>query len=132
MNEYIRNREIRSLNIQIDASYFYLLTIIVSIILLENSKKTIEDNSPFMNIDDKLNVLLVNRIVSLFVVLSFLYAGYENIEVAKLKGQDLKSYYLELTSSILSLIGAILVLYVAIRAFDDNSFSLANLENPEI
>lgn len=131
MNESIQDREVRSLNIQIFASFLYLVVISVSIILLENSKRTIKGQTPFLEIDDKLNILLLNRIVALVIVGMFLYASYKNIEVAKLKEQELDSFYLEFISSILSSLSSIIVLIVAIRAFDNNSFSLANLENPE-
>lgn len=132
MNESIQEREIQSLNIQISASFLYLAVITVSILLLENSKRVLQEKTPFFETDDKLNILLINRIVALGVVGMLLYASYKNIELAKLKEQELNSFYLELIASILSSVSAIIVLIVAIRAFDNNSFSLANLENPEL
>lgn len=131
MNKSIKEREVQSLNIQIFASFLYLGVLSVSIILLENSKRVIQNKTPIFKIDDKLNILLLNRIVALVIVGMFLYASYQNIEVAKLKGQELESFYLEFISSMFSSLSFIIVLIVALRAFDNNSFSLANLENPE-
>ena len=78
---------------------------------------------------DALNYVALNRLFVLAIVLLFLGANELHLKIDKEKGEDLTFDYLDIFSSILTLIVSILAIYTAYEALKDNDLSIDNSVN---
>ena len=71
-----------------------------------------------------------NRLFVVGLVLTFLYVNYKDLETAKKGKKDLTPFSLQLTASELSLLSAVIVLYVVITS---GQYSIVSgIENPNL
>ena len=77
---------------------------------------------------DALDVLRVNRVISLLVALGFVFINVYDKSVKEKYNLDKGNADLQIIASIVTLVSSFIVLYVA---FSSNS-SIINNENPEI
>ena len=105
-------------------------TLIISMILTYNEKLIIENKEPILTDDENSGLLVINRIIAVFIAISFLGL---NIYDRKTKEHDgilnLKYADLQIDASALTLIASIIVLYVVMN---DKSQPITNLENPQL
>lgn len=120
MNE---NSKTNLLTIQQIASFFFILTIIVSIYLTEIEK----NNTKYNKDHDTFKTNLINRYIILIITIIFFYTSYKLYELAKKEKKLLKSYEIQLFVSLITVLLAIIGVY-SLKV----SKSLANFENPEI
>ena len=78
--------------------------------------------------DDALNILRINRIISLLVALGFVLINIYDKSVKEKYNLDKGNADLQILASIITLVSSLIVLYVA---FSSNSSIISN-ENPEI
>lgn len=107
----------------------YVICLFVSLSLTydEFLKK---DNKKLYTDKSAKKIAVTNRIVILFLTLSYLYINFTNREIAKENNSNLNFFNLQLSASTLSLIAAIIVLYVVIKSGDYPFVS--SEENPEL
>lgn len=122
------NREIELLNLDITTAVFFIITILVSIFLTTEAKKRLEKKITVFTKKDDQYIALFNRIIVVLIVLVILYDNYELFLLAKEQGKDLKPFILQLVSSTLGIITALIILYVVLYTWDTDS--VANEENP--
>ena len=114
------------LKIQICLSIIFIFTIFVSISLSYNSMISLEERDKIYSDEDALNVLKLNRVISLFVALGFVLINIYDKYVKEKYDLDKGEANLQILASIMTLISSIIVLYVA---FSSDS-SIINNENP--
>ena len=121
-------KEIELLNIDIATALMFIVTIIISIYLPYENRQDLLNRKRILNKKDDQYILLFNRLLVLIIVLIILYDNIEGYEIAKEKNKDLKPFKIQIFASILTVITALLILYVVFYNWDDNS--LSDIENP--
>lgn len=121
-------KEIELLNIDITTAVLFIITIIISIYLTYENKQDLLNRKRILNKKDDQYILLFNRLLVLIIVLIILYDNIEGYEIAKEKNKDLKPFKIQIFASVLTVITALLILYVVFYNWDNNS--LSDIENP--
>lgn len=116
------------LRFQICLSIIFIFTILVSISLSYNSMMECEGRDKIYSDSDALDVLRVNRVISLLVALGFVFINVYDKSVKEKYNLDKGNADLQIIASFVTLVSSFIVLYVA---FSSNS-SIINNENPEI
>lgn len=121
-------KEIELLNIDIATALMFIVTIIISIYLTYENRQDLLNRKRILNKKDDQYILLFNRLLVLIIVLIILYDNIEGYEIAKEKNKDLKPFKIQIFASVLTVITALLILYVVFYNWDNNS--LSDIENP--
>lgn len=112
------------IDIQLVATILSILSFSFTFILLYNQKLLEEKKEPLFSKQDTLNYVALNRLFVLGIVFLFLGANALHLKIDKEKGEDLTFDYLDILSSILTLIVAILAIYMAYKALKDSNLSV--------
>lgn len=115
------------LKIQICLSIIFIFTLIISISLSYNSMMECEGKGKIYSDDDALNILKINRVISLMVALGFVLINIYDKSVKEKYNLDIGSSDAQILASVITLISSLIVLYVA---FNSDSSIIGN-ENPE-
>lgn len=121
-------KEIELLNIDIATALMFIITIIISIYLTYENRQDLLNRKRILNKKDDQYILLFNRLLVLIIVLIILYDNIEGYEIAKEKNKDLKPFKIQIFASVLTVITALLILYVVFYNWNNNS--LSDIENP--
>lgn len=121
-------KEIELLNIDIATALMFIITIIISIYLTYENRQDLLNRKRILNKKDDQYILLFNRLLVLIIVLIILYDNIEGYEIAKEKNKDLKPFKIQIFASVLTVITALLILYIVFYNWDNNS--LSDIENP--
>lgn len=121
-----------TINLNIISSILFILASMVSLALTFDEKGNITGGKKYLTDKQSLNISFYNRIVILIAVLMSLYAGYKNYESEKENTTAKYKSSLLLTTSFLSLIGSLIILYVAYLNRAEQSLTVSDVENPLI
>lgn len=126
-------KEIEVLDIQIIATIFFIISLIISIILTYDEKlKLIKDKGLFTN-EQARNISLYNRILVVILAIAFVYGNYVTEKIAEARNKNNTKYLkLQLFSGELSLIGSLIVLYIVYKNQNNENFGVADTENPTL
>lgn len=100
--------------IQLYATFFSLLTLIISASILYDSYLKFQKKEGFYKKEDVQKIVVFTRVVSLFLAFLFLYNTYTGLEIAKKKGTHNKNLNIQLMASIITIIPSVLTLLVAL------------------
>ena len=129
MSKYHKKEEIETINIQLVALLFTVITAIISIIITYNQKLELEEKEPLFTPKDSLKITLFNRKLILILSFVFLYVNIVLRKISKDEGEDLKPYNLQLVASLFIIISGIIALYVVSLS---NTENVSDVENPVI
>lgn len=129
MSKYHKKEEIKTIDIQLIALVFTLITAIISIIITYNQKLEIEEKKTLLSPKNSLRLTLFNRKFILLLSFVFLYVNYSLFKISKEEGENLKPYNLQILASILVIISGIIALYVVSLSTTEN---VSDVENPII
>lgn len=121
--------QITLLNIQEFASFCYLITTAIAIYLTHYRKQTVKNNSTMITPEEARRLNIFNHFAILILTSIFLYVNFITLQSARENQEDTTLLSLQSFASILTTIGAIIVLYVVIQDPIDNPSSN---ENPGI
>ena len=122
-------KEIEILNLQLTATFFFIISLIVSMILTYDEKLKIFGEKLFSDKQSR-RIALFNRILVVILALSFVYGNYVTEKIAEARGTQTKSLKLQLFSGELSLIASLIVLYIVYKNQQNTNFDVADTENP--
>lgn len=125
-------KEIDLLTIQLWATIFYVGSLFISISLTYDEKEKLKNKSGIFSETQNQTMSIFNRWLVLFLTLSFLYVSYQNVKLNKQKSQKTWPFELQLFSSELSTIAAIIVLYVVIKTSGEQYSIVSGIENPNL
>lgn len=111
--------EVTSLDFQLILTALTIGTFLISMTLTYNEKLKLEKKDALFKDEDADNLLVLNRTIVFLISLGFLYLNYDNLNSSK--GEFAK---LQVDASILSLISAGIVLYIALK--DTNFIAFEN------
>ncbi|MCI9233422.1 MAG: hypothetical protein HFH08_02345 [Bacilli bacterium] len=114
------------IDIQLIATILSIISFAFTFILLYNQKLLEEKKEPLFSKKDTLNYVALNRLFVLAIVLLFFGANTLHLKIDKEKGEDLTFDYLDILSSILTLIVSLLAIYMAYEALKDTNLSIDN------
>ena len=123
-----KKEEVFLLDLQLISSSIFIIASIVSLLITYNEKLTITNRKKLFTNKEALNISFYNRIV----IVTSLYVGYKNYinekngTVAKYKSSLL------LSTNVLTLISAIVILFVSYLNKNEQSLTVSDIENPLI
>jgi len=129
MSKYHKKEEIDTINIQLVALFFTVITAIISIIITYNQKLELEGKETIFSAKESLRITLFNRKLILGLSFVFLFVNLILLKISKEEGEDLKPYNLQILASLLIIVSGIIALYVVNLSTTEN---LADVENPII
>lgn len=121
-----------TINLNIISSIIFILASMVSLALTFDEKGNITGGKKYLTDKQSLDISFYNRIVILIAVLLSLYAGYKNYKSEEENSTAKYKSSLLLTTSFLSLIGSLIILYVAYLNRKEQSLTISDVENPLI
>lgn len=129
-NSNIKNQEsLLLIDSELIGTVLYLIAIIISILLIINQRNIILEKEPLFETGEFRILVLANRVFILLLTLWFLYINYKTYKYIQESNNDTKLSKLQLFSSFILVIGAIIGLYIA---NSNNVNQSVNIENPEI
>ncbi len=124
--------DVFTINLNIISSILFILASMVSLALTFDEKGNLIKGKKYFTNKQSLNISFYNRIVILIAVLMSLYAGYKNYK-SEINNTSAKYRSgLLLSTSFLSLIGSLIILYVAYLNRKEQSLTVSDVENPLI
>lgn len=123
-------KEIIAIYAQIIGSAISIIEIIVSILLLYNEKLEIKGEKTLFNAEQTQKISVFNRTFILVTSIIFLIINYALYKISKEQGENLKPYELQIAASYLTIIAAIITLYIVLNP--TNEGQVADVENPII
>ena len=130
MKDYDKDNKLINLNIL--SSVLFIIGSFVSLSITINEKRNINNKKKIYSNKEALNISFYNRILIFVAVLISLYVGQNNFKdekegtIAKYKSSLL------LTTNFLTVIGAIIILYVSYLNKEEQSLTVSDVENPLI
>ena len=121
-------KEIIAIYAQIIGSAISIIEIIVSILLLYNEKLEIKGEKTLFNAEQTQKISVFNRTFILVTAIIFLIINYALYKISKEQGENLKPYELQIVASYLTIIAAIITLYIVLNP--TNEGQVADVENP--
>lgn len=123
-------KEIIAIYAQIIVSAISIIEIIVSILLLYNEKLEIKGEKTLFNAEQTQKISVFNRTFILVTAIIFLIINYALYKISKEQGENLKPYELQIVASYLTIIAAIITLYIVLNP--TNEGQVVDVENPII
>ena len=121
--------EIKLLNIHEVASFCYLITTAIAIYLTQYRKHVIQNEDTTLTPKEARKLNILNHFMILILTSVFLYVNQITLQNARENQEDTTLLTLQNFASILTTIGAIIVLYVVLQ---DSANNASSNENPEI
>ena len=123
-----KEKESQAITVQIIVSLVSILTVLVSIVLLYNHQLELENKETFLTPDEAQKLTTFNRVLVVIVLVIFLIINYLLYYISKEEGEDLKPYRLQIVASYLTVVAALIGLYVVLK--QPGGDNIADIENP--
>ena len=121
-------KEIIAIYVQIIVSAISVIEIIVSILLLYNEKLELEGEKTLFNAEQTQKISIFNRTFILVTAVVFLIVNYVLYNISKEQGENLKPYRLQIVASYLTIIAAVITLYIVLNPINEGQ--VVDVENP--
>ena len=128
--EKLQKEQLFIIDGQLIASILYILSFVATIIVIINQRKLALNKKGFLTVEESQIIITLNKIFILLLLLLFVYLNYKSIKLAENTNQNTNSLNLQMISSIISLVPALIGLYVVITDFSATNFQTAEIENP--
>ena len=128
MNKNLQNMKNSIIDGQLLNSILSILPLIIGIVIILDQKEKVHKKDGFLTNQESQNLALLAKIIFVFVVLYSLELNYESYDLAKKTNQNTSSLKLQIGSSYLSLIVALIGLYVVLTNYSNSSFQPAEIE----
>lgn len=129
MNSELRNKKNYIIDGQLFNSILSIVGIILGIIIILDQKEKANGKNGFLDENESQNLALITKIIFVIVVFYSLYLNYESYDLAVSTNQDTSSLELQIGASYLSIIVALIGLYVVLTNYDDTNLQTSEIEN---
>lgn len=126
----IQNQQLFIIDNQILGCLLYIASLVVSIIIILDQRKKALNKEGFLTNSESQTIALLNKIFILALILWFLYLNYKSKDLAKKTGQDSSALEKQIIASIISIIPALIGIYVVLTNFSNTNLQTAEIENP--
>ena len=127
-----QKQEANVLDLQLIATIIYIGSLIISIFLTYNDKMDVLNLKKIFTEKQNRNLSIFNRFLVVILTLTFLYASYETRRLAKVKGEKLENFNLQVMASEISLVSTLIVLYVVIKSQGEQYSIISGISNPNL
>ena len=124
-----RNEQLTIIDGQLVGCILYIISLVASIIIILNQRKRALGKEEFLTSEESQTIALLNKVFILGLVLWFLYLNNRAKNFADNTNQDTSALNLQILASIISLIPALIGLYVVITNFSNTNLQTAEIEN---
>lgn len=128
--EKLQKEQLFIIDGQLIASILYILSFVATIIVIINQRNLALNKKGFLTVEESQIIITLNKIFILLLLLLFVYLNYKSIKLAENTNQNTNSLNLQMISSIISLVPALIGLYVVITDFSATTFQTSEIENP--
>lgn len=125
------NNDTYTIDLNLISSIIFILASLVSLALTFDDRGDLFGGKTFFSKKQSLDISYYNRIVIIVAVLISLYVGYNNYKNEDEGVGKYKSGLL-LSTNVLSVIGAVIILYVSYLNRQEQSLTVSDVENPLI
>ena len=126
----IQNDQLFIIDSQLIGCILYIISLTVSITIILNQRQRALEKEGFLTPEESQTLALLNKIFILLLTLFFLYLNYKAKSLASSSNQDTDAHTLQIIASLISLIPALIGLYVVITNFSNTNLQTAEIENP--
>jgi len=126
------NRQLSIIDGQLTGCILYIISLVISITIILNQRKRALGKEEFLTNEESQTLALLNKIFILALILWFLYLNYKAKKFAEDTNQDESALELQIIASIISLIPALIGLYVVITNFSNTNLQTAEIENSNL
>lgn len=127
-----QKQEVDLLDLQLIATIVYIGSLIISIFLTYNDKLDVLNLKKIFTEKQNRNLSIFNRFLVVILTFIFLYASYETRRLAKIKGENIENFNLQVMASELSLVSTLIVLYVVIKSQGEQYSIISGISNPNL
>lgn len=125
-------KDVTLINLNLISSIIFILASLVSLILTFDEKGNLIKGKKYFTNKQVLDISFYNRIVIIVAVLISLFVGYKNYESEENNTTAKYKSSLLLSTNVLTLISAVIILYVAYLNRQEQSLTVSDVENPLI
>lgn len=126
------DKKLKILNGQMTASTLYIFFLIISISLTYNEELELLNKEPLYTRKQASSIAIFNRLLALGIVLYYFWANKELIKITEANNNDSSGLKTQMIASELSVLAAIIVLYVVAKDYDSSTYGVSQITNPEI
>lgn len=120
------------IDLNLISSIIFILASLVSLTLTFDEKNRVQNKKTAFSEKQALDISFYNRIVILIAIIISLYVGYNNYKNEKDNTIGKYKNTLLLSTNVLTVISAIIILYVAYLNKQEQSITISDVENPLI
>ena len=117
------------LNLQLLANIGFIIALIISLLLTYDKKLSLEHKTRLFNVKLAKDLSYIQTLLVFTVSITYLYINYKQYNIAKTEhSKDEKTFVLQIETSILAIISAVIGLYIVYKNNNDNSLSINQTE----
>lgn len=110
-NQMLDQEKVKLIDFRIILTIIFIMSTILSIILLYNRKLIILNKEPVFDVSESKTISIINASVILVIILLIQQINLKNKEIYKLEGEDLEPINLDITATYFLIIASIISLY---------------------
>ena len=130
MNANINEEKIKYINLQLIATTGFIIALIISFTLSIDKKESLRNGNRLFNDKEAQKIALMQTILVFIVALLFLYITYNQYKISKKYNEtDKNDLLLQSKTAILSIIAALIGLYIVIKNYNKNNLNIAEIES---
>ena len=128
----IEDKQLLIIDGQLITTILYTISLLISIVIIINQRKRAKGEEGFLTTSEEENITLLNKILIIALLCSYIYLNYKSKDLSEKTGNDTSSLELQIKASWITLIPALIGLYVVATDFSNTNFQTAEIENPFI
>ncbi len=130
MNVNINEEKIKYINLQLIATTGFIIALVVSFTLSVDKRESLRNGNRLYNDKEAQKIALIQTILVFIVALLFLYITYNQYKISrKYHETDKNDLLLQSKTAILSIIAALIGLYIVIKNYNQNNLNIAEIES---
>lgn len=130
MNVNINEEKIRYINLQLIATTGFIIALVISFTLSVDKRESLRNGNRLYNDKEAQKIALMQTILVFIVALLFLYITYNQYKISKKYNEtDKNDLLLQSKTAILSIIAALIELYIVIKNYNQNNLNIAEIES---
>lgn len=130
MNIDINEEKIKYINLQLIATTGFIIALVVSFTLSVDKRESLKNGNRLYNDKEAQKISLMQTILVFIVALLFLYITYNQYKIShKYHETDESDLLLQSKTAILSIIAALIGLYIVIKNYNQNNLNIAEIES---
>lgn len=130
MNININEEKIKYINLQLIATTGFIIALIISFTLSIDKKESLRNGNRLFNDKEAQKIALMQTILVFIITLLFLYITYNQYKISKKYNEtDKNDLLLQTKTAMLSIIAALIGLYIVIKNYNQNNLNIAEIES---